>query len=65
MFSAALHTVYLARGRCTSGAFPIAFPNLGHQEKLLSLGNGLQAGLYHCGMLSNIQVDSESYRSDS
>src|SRR5260370_18737272 len=33
----ALDTVYLATGSCTSGAFPIAFPNLCHQEKLLSL----------------------------
>ena len=32
-------TVYLARGRGTSGAFPIAFPFLSRQEKLLSLGN--------------------------
>src|SRR5437588_5593022 len=37
----ALDTVYLTRGRCTSGAFPIASPNLSHQEKLLSLGNGV------------------------
>src|SRR5215469_8513029 len=37
----ALDTVYLARGLCTSEAFPIAFPNLCHQEKLLSLGNGV------------------------
>src|SRR6266849_9043132 len=37
----ALGTVYLARGRCTSGAFPITSPNLCHQEELLSLGNGV------------------------
>src|SRR5260370_13086808 len=34
----ALDTVYLATGSCTSRAFPIAFPNLCHQEELLSLG---------------------------
>jgi len=37
----ALDTVYLARGRCTSGALPIAFPNLCHWEALLSLENGV------------------------